>query len=135
MADTFIFDKTHTVLSKSLDISARRNTLITGNIANMDTIGYQPKDLDFQETLQKAMETGTAGLKRTHAKHLPQNQSSIDLAGSIRKGETDSFHLDTVDIDTEMTHLIENNIKYRTSVELLLRRIGILRQSITEGGR
>jgi hypothetical protein len=30
---------------------------------------------------------------------------------------------------------MENNIQYRSSVELLLRKIGLLRQAITEGGQ
>ncbi|MFZ5568761.1 MAG: flagellar basal body rod protein FlgB [Thermodesulfobacteriota bacterium] len=135
MTDSFLFDKTHALLSKSLDVAARRNSLITGNIANVDTIGYQPRDIDFQATLKQAMETGGSGMRRTDPRHLPFREAEIDMAGTVRGGEADAFHLDSVDIDTEMTHLIENNIQYRTSVELLLRRIGILRQSITEGGR
>ncbi len=135
MTDSFIFDKTHFLLSKSLDIAARRNSLISGNIANVDTIGYQPKDIDFQSTLAQAMQPDDAGLRRTNPKHLPSKAIDVDMAGSVRQGEGDDYHLDSVDIDTEMSHLIENNIQYRTSVELLLRKIGMLRQSITEGGR
>ncbi|MBW1995069.1 MAG: hypothetical protein JRI77_11575, partial [Deltaproteobacteria bacterium] len=55
---------------------------------------------------------------------------------SIRQGdEEDNTGLDPVNIDTEMTHLIENNLKYRTSVEMLLRKMGMLKHAITEGGR
>lgn len=135
MTEAFIFDKTQKLLEKSMDIAARRHSLITGNIANMDTIGYQPKDLDFKDTLAKAMAKPQGDLDRTNPKHFHRKGVVVDLSGQPRHDATDTYHLDSVDIDTEMTHLIENNIKYRTSVEMLLRKISILRQSITDGGR
>ena len=40
-----------------------------------------------------------------------------------------------VNIDKEMTKLIENNLMYRTTVETFLRKIAILKEVIREGGR
>ncbi len=51
MADSRIYGRTHQMISKSLDISAKRHNLISSNIANMDTIGYTPSDLDFRVPL------------------------------------------------------------------------------------
>jgi flagellar basal-body rod protein FlgB len=136
MAGPSIFDNTFNLLSKSLDINARRHSLITGNIANMDTIGYRPMDIDFNDTLKKAMATSNDGdLLRTHPNHLQGKAGSVDMSGKVRKDATNRYNLDSVNIDTEMTKLMENNINYRTNVELLLRKIGILRHAITEGGR
>jgi flagellar basal-body rod protein FlgB len=127
------FDRTYDLLNKSLDISARRHSLITGNIANMDTVGYQPKDLDFNQTLQKAMTTNRGELLRTDPGHM-QSRSDKTIYQGKPRNSYDPFTLDSVNIDTEMTNLISNNGKYKTSVEMLLRKIAILRQSITEGG-
>ena len=132
MQNELIFDKTHKYLEKSMDVSARRHSLITGNIANIDTVGYKPKDLDFQETLKKEMGKEHGILSRTHTKHFRRGLDS-ELLGAIRV--KDGVESKGVDIDTEMTSLLENNIKYRTSIEMLLRKIGILRQAISEGGR
>ncbi len=55
MTDSRIFGRPLNIIANSLDISARRHNLISSNIANMDTIGYEPSDLDFQKTLQRAM--------------------------------------------------------------------------------
>lgn len=52
MSDLFIFDKTYSVLGKALDISEKRNSLITSNIANMDTIGYKLCGSGFQRDFE-----------------------------------------------------------------------------------
>ena len=113
-----------------MDISAERHRLITNNIANIDTIGFQGKDLDFQKALQEALEGRPGDLVQTHPKHIiPAPVSGAQLSNKAAEG------LDTVDIDQEMTHLAENNIKYRTSVEMLLRKMNMIKYSIAEAGR
>ncbi len=136
MTDSRIYGPTSKMLSNALDVSARRHNLISGNIANMDTIGFQPKDLDFQRTLKRAMGAKEPDyMDKTHEKHLsPYDINSNPLTGSDAE-EVDIYHLDSVNIDTEMMHLMENNIKYRSTTEMLLRKISILKYSIDEGGR
>ncbi len=136
MTDSRLFGETFQMMTKSLDISSRRHNLITGNIANMDTVGYKPEDLDFRKNLEKAMagkEPET--MSRTNEKHL----SGVDAKGSYLEGQNsedvDTYHLDSVNIDSEMTNLVENNIKYRSTSELLLRKLDKLKYAITEGGR
>ncbi len=136
MTDSMIFGKTWELLGKSLNVSARRHNLVSGNIANVDTIGYKPRDLDFQETLEKAMAGPAAGeMTTSHPDHFGgEDVFDISMAGETRD-DANGYHLDSVDIDREMTTLIENNIKYRTSTEMLLRKMGMLRHAITEGGK
>mgnify|MGYP001544622083 FL=1 len=137
MADSRIYGRTSQMLAKSLDISARRHNLIAGNIANMDTIGYAPKDLDFNRTLKRAMgEKEPDYLDKTHDKHLTgtDDPGPLNMDGENAE-EVDIYHLDTVNIDREMMNLTENNIKYRTATELLLRKMKILHYSIDEGGK
>ncbi len=134
MDNLYPFDRVYKLLGKSLDISARRQSMITGNIANMDTIGYKPRDLDFQKTLQSAMKNRDDKLYRTHPKHLNKRTEKIIYKGTIRKDPVTQQNLDSVNIDTEMTNLISNNGNYKKSVEMLLRKISTLRQSISEGG-
>ncbi len=136
MTDSRIFGRTHKVIAKSLDISAKRHNLISSNIANMDTIGFEPSDLDFQKTLQRAMgDQEPDYLDRTHYRHLStQGKASFSLNGENSQ-EVDIYHLDSVNIDTEMMNLMENNVKYKTTAELLLRKMTMLNYSIDEGGK
>ncbi len=136
MADSRIFGPTSQMIGKALDISARRHKLISGNIANMDTIGYKPKDFDFNETLKRAIGKKEPDyLDKTHSKHLsPDDEKSFSMKGENSEA-VDIYHLDSVNIDREMMNLMENNIKYRTTVEMKLRKSKIMAYAIDEGGK
>ncbi|MBF0574069.1 MAG: flagellar basal body rod protein FlgB [Desulfamplus sp.] len=141
MSNSRIYDKTYSMLSNALDISARRHNLIAGNISNMNTIGYKPVDLDFNSTLKKSMEAPPPPqqpiMSMTNSKHFP-GINDLYEPFSIKEYISESVdinHLDSVDIDTEMNNIAENNIKYRTATEMLLRKMTLLKHSIQEGGR
>ncbi|VFQ43522.1 flagellar basal body rod protein FlgB [Desulfoluna butyratoxydans] len=118
-------DSTYAMLGKAMDVSARRHNLITGNIANMDTVGYKAKDLDFQKTLEMEMTRGGGPLDRTHDKHLQGRPAGAFDA----EMEEDA----PVDLDREMSRLVENNIRYRSTVEMMMRKVATLRDAIGEG--
>ncbi len=132
MVDLLISDKTINLLEKSLDVSARRHQVITNNLANQDTMGYQSKELDFRKTLEQELEKGPGPVTRTHSKHLKHRSKPSRLARDRSSGQPGSGPFN---IEKEMTNLMENNIKYRTSVEMLIRKMGILKTAIVEGGR
>ena len=137
MADSRIFGHTYEMITKSMDISTRRHNLIAGNIANMDTIGYTPSDIDFQSALNRAMtEPEPDYLDKTNAKHLAGNiEGSTGQINGMDSEDVDIYHLDSVNIDTEMMNLMENNVKFRSTAEMLLRKMTILNYAIDEGGQ
>ncbi len=53
-----LLDTTQQALESAMSGSALRNTLLTNNLANVDTPGYQPEDVNFQSTLQSAIASG-----------------------------------------------------------------------------
>ncbi len=133
MAGSFVIDNTTNFLGKALNVSAKRHGLITSNVANIDTIGYQPKDIDFKKTLAQAIESESPGkLAQTHAKHF-NHGVPFETSGNI--GSDSDLTPASSGIDQEMTRLAENNIKYRTSLEMLLRKMSVLKHAIAEGGR
>ena len=136
MAESRIFGQTSKMIEKALDVSSKRHNLIAGNIANMDTIGYKPKDLDFNKTLNRAMSNKKPDfLEKTNLKHLSFNDDYSFIMKGENSEEIDIYHLDSVNIDTQMMSLMENNIKYRATTEMLLRKMKILNYSIDEGGK
>lgn len=136
MSDSRLFGYTSRMIGRAMDVSAKRHNLISGNIANMDTIGFQPKDLDFNETLMRAMgEKEPDYLDKTHPKHLsPMEETPFSMSGEDSE-EVDIYHLDSVNIDREMMNLMENNVKYRTAVELKLRKSTIMNYAIDEAAK
>ncbi len=136
-----LFDDTYTMLSKSMDISARKHELISSNIANVDTVGYKPRDIDFHKTLVNELNRKTVEkrpMAHTDDKHYQYTVKDEFCPFSLNPDgiEPNDFGYDVghVNIDTEMTNLAENNIKYKTSIEMLLRKISVLKHSIVEGG-
>lgn len=130
MVNSILSEKAVEVMKNALNISAERNRLITSNIANADTVGYAPTDLDFKETLLNTISQSHENtLTRTHADHLPADTMN-DAKTVYLKGTAA-----VVDIDQEMVNLAENNIQYRTCTEMLTRKLAILKYAITEGGK
>ena len=73
-------------------------------------------------------------LVKTHKEHTDMG---INASGRIEpfeeEGEWNGFNW--VEIDKEMTKLMENNLMYRTAIEGLLRKLNTLKTVIREGGR
>ena len=128
-----IFGKTFNTLEKSLNILSKRQTLINSNIANLDTPYYKPREINFREALDKAMNNRTIGMFQTHPWHFNRRD---EYSGDVYV-DTDhtSNGINCVDIDKEMTKLAENNLMYKTGVEALLRKLAALKHAIIEGGK
>lgn len=132
MTDSIVFDGAVNMLHKALNISSERHRVLAGNIANVDTIGYSPKDVDFKKTFENALESPqNFNLTKTHQKHS-QVGAADNRSFTVEYSDQSK---ETVDIDQEMTHLAENNLQFRTNLEMMLRKMSTIRYSITEGGR
>ena len=135
MTDKVSFLKTFQALETALQIAQKRHGLIASNISNLDTPGYQAKDIDFKATLQRALE-GNQGsrLVKTHPRHTGQ-YANTSVQFEVHEEDEEWNGINYVNIDKEMTRLTENNLIYRTAVEGLLRKMNLLREVLKEGGR
>lgn len=140
MAGFTLFGPTHQLLAASLRLRSARHELLTANIANADTPGYQPRDLEFSSVLQGLahsdeksvnVQRGQLVLVGTHPSHLHTPGSGASLAAAeAGEGKLDR---NRVDIDHEIAQLSENALLHETSVTLLSRTLGGLRYAISEG--
>ena len=135
MPDRVSFKKTFHALEQAIRVSQQRHSLIASNISNLDTPNYKAKDIDFKAALAQALESNhEIQLARTDPGHVDLNMNSADRVEPFEeKGNWNGFNW--VDIDQEMNKMIENNLRYRTAAETLLRKIAILKEVIREGGR
>ena len=135
MPDKLSFTKTFLALERAIGIAQQRHTVISSNISNLDTPNYKPKDVDFKTALAQALESGhEINLVRTNPGHIDMGMNSAHrVEPFVEKGEWNGFNW--IDIDKEMTKLIENNLMYRVASETLLRKIAILKEVIRGGGR
>ena len=99
------------MLTKAADASWKRETVISNNIANVDTPGYKRKDLNFQGVL-------TEELGRCKHESLDSKVSDVDLSRLDPQIYVDSanysYRMDgnNVDIDTENVELASEQIRY-----------------------
>jgi flagellar basal-body rod protein FlgB len=134
-----IFNFSDKLQMESLNQRSRRSEVITANIANAETPGYRAFGYDFEKQLQALAKTNEPiAVKVTNARHLKNNftQSDGSMKPDVYVRPTESVDQDgnTVDMDTEMAQLAQNQILFRTAVETLNRKIGTLKYAIN-GGR
>jgi flagellar basal-body rod protein FlgB len=125
---------------ESLNQRMTRNNVISSNVANAETPGYLALGYDFEEQLQAASNANEPiGMKVSNGKHLRNQFTQADntMSPDVFVKPTESIPQDgnTVDMDKEMAALAENQITYRAAVELLNRKVGMIRYAITTGGR
>jgi flagellar basal-body rod protein FlgB len=123
---------------ESLNQRTRRNEVITANIANAETPGYRAFGYDFEKQLQGlAKLDGASQLKVSDPRHFRNGYTQVDgsITPDVFVKPTESVDEDgnTVDMDGEMAQLAQNQILFRTAVETLNRKIGILKYAIRGG--
>jgi flagellar basal-body rod protein FlgB len=126
------------VLEKALDATWLRNEIISHNIANVDTPGYKKYQVNFEEQLKSAMETGTIKGKKTNPKHLNIGANSIyEVQPNITRTGYTKMRMDenNVDIDTEMANLAKNNIMYNALIQKISGEFRRIKNVINEGRR
>jgi flagellar basal-body rod protein FlgB len=131
-------DSTIALLEQALDFRAERHTRIAGNIANAETPRYQATDIEFEGALKEAMSTDNSpAVTRTHPRHLParlQDRMTISPNLVYRKSAGVGNDLNSVDVDTEMAQLAQNNLLYNATAQLLAKKFASIRLAI-DGGR
>ncbi len=125
-----LFDKTMSLVQRSLDIRASRHQTLSSNVANAETPGYVPKDLPFQKVFERYLDSSsTIPLEKTHPKHLPEEDPPVpqDFSAEV---ETQSGS--EVDIDQQMAKLAENNLMFQAGVQALIKKFEALKNTISE---
>ncbi len=134
-----LFNFSDRLQMESLGLRNRRNEVVTANIANAETPGYRAFGYDFEKQLQDLGKMNDPiGVRTNNPSHMRNSFTKADgsLTPDVFVRPTESVDEDgnTVDIDTEMAQMAQNQILYRTTVETLNRKIGMLKYAIN-GGR
>jgi flagellar basal-body rod protein FlgB len=130
------FDPTIGALNTSLNLRLTNQNVTAANIANADTPGYKAKKMDFETALRDALAIGDRlqieGDAPGHIVHHATD--AIDPEIYDDPNGVESLDGNTVDRAKEMANMAENQILYDSSVEMLKKKIGMLKYAITEGG-
>lgn len=135
---SLIFDRTPIpLLNKALNVTALRNRVIANNIANVDTVNYRRKDVDFATYLRdQVVQPAVVGM-RTNPRDLPVGTMDADEQPRIYEPDPgpNTTGVNDVDIDMEMSNLAENHLLYNISAQLIGGQFQRLRKCITGQSR
>lgn len=128
-----IFDSTVMGLNKAMDLTWRKNQVITANVANAETPQYRAGDLQFGQELEQAFQRDVdQAMNRTNPKHMEVSSEASSKIVLDSSGVTKADG-NNVDIDLQMASLAQNSSDYSNAAQLIRRQIGLVRTAIREG--
>ncbi len=116
-----------------LDYSARKQQVITSNLANSETPGYRSKELNFSEVFRQELDGGET-LRLTRKNHI-KGTPSLNREAAVEEKSSDALGRDgnNVDLDKEMTQLAQNVLKFSVISRLYQQKIQLIKYSLREG--
>ena len=124
------------MLQNGLDVTWKRNEVISNNIANADTPNFKASKVEFDSILKSQMSNSSEFSMRTsNSKHM--NIASDSMEPLVTQDNSTSMRLDgnNVDIENEMTELAKNNLLYNALVQKTSKEISRIKYAISEGKR
>lgn len=115
------------VLQQAADASWLRNSIISNNIANVDTPNYKRKDVQFETYLIEQLAGGDTMDSYVDGMDLSSLEATIYTDNSNL-----SYRLDgnNVDIDTENAEFAKNQIKYNVMTDAISQEFSRLKTAI-----
>lgn len=110
---------------EALNLRARRQEVLSANIAHADTPGYKARDFEFGSALAQALERGRSGMAvsmtTTSPGHLAASPSrtGLDDAMLYRMPHQSSIDGNTVEMDVERVNFADNALHYEANLTLL----------------
>ena len=120
-------------MQRGLNFHLERQNLIAGNIANLDTPGYAPRELHRSEEFGDS--EFAMLLRTTDTRHMtPVGGTGDDgFKVSEEKVEIPGNDLNYVSMDHEMARLNANTLRYKVLGKLVTQHLGILRYAAQNG--
>jgi len=120
-----VFDELDKI-NKMSSFYFERFKVIQGNIANVNTPFYKPKDLTFEELFQNYIQ-----MKLTDPRHInPYGKEDIVIK-PLENGFLTGYDQNKVNLEEEMAKLAETSIMYKTLVEIMKKKLAGMKYAIS----
>lgn len=107
------------LLSKLVDVTTMRHKVLSQNVANVNTPGYQKLSLSFDETLAARLDRqGNKSLHAIEPQVYADDSSPTRLDGN------------NVDIDREMMRLNKNVLLNNTLLQIISTKAAMMRRAV-----
>jgi flagellar basal-body rod protein FlgB len=111
-----LVDSTQQLLEAAMRGSWQRQTALTNNIANAETPGYKPQEVNFESALQGAINSGESPTETQF-----QTETEAGETGPNGSG---------VSVDQESAKLAENGLDYQALTQVVGARNDIMRSAL-----
>ena len=122
-----LFGTSMKALDLALGAAGKRQEVLANNLANVNTPGYKRLDVNFDGMLAKAVDAARTG----------DSDGLDELQPGVKRDQGVAVRADgnSVDVDSEMAFLAENNIRYNALVQLSQKKLDTLKYVISDGRR
>ena len=116
-----LFDTTHLMLERAIEGASARQDALAANLANVNTPGYQRRDVEFQSQLQAALakDDPRAALER-----MRPAVAVTEAGGNVQSDGNG------VELDVESAKIAENGLLAESLTSVLSARLAIMRSAI-----
>jgi flagellar basal-body rod protein FlgB len=111
-----LVDSTQQLLEAAMRGAWQRQTALTNNIANADTPGYQPQEVNFESALQGALNGDESPEELQFATTTKPEEAGPNGTG--------------VSVDQESAKLAENGLDYQALTQVVGARDSIIRSAM-----
>ncbi|WP_298439465.1 flagellar basal body rod protein FlgB [Geobacter sp.] len=130
-----VFGTTVDLLAKNIDLRARNHTMISANLANVETPNYTPTSLSFEDELKDALKVKKGTPAVTNPRHIPlkgESSSLQQVEGRVIETPSTTPGKDNngVELEAEMGRMVENQLMYNASVQLIGKEFEMLKYAI-----
>lgn len=128
MPDSLFTDNAIRAAKLALDGLSVKQQVISRNLANVDTPGYQAETVNFEDTLQRALKDGpTLAMDVTNSAHQVSPEQSKGFTSTLRPGGTERADMNNVDVDTEMIDMSETGIQYQAVSQAISQKLLLMK--------
>ncbi|HEY2055518.1 MAG TPA: flagellar basal body protein [Solirubrobacterales bacterium] len=117
-----ILDPTQLTLMRAISGATLRNTVLSNNIANADTPGFQPSDVDFHAALSDALGEGSEAIEDISFAPEQLNTGAVRADGN------------GVNSEAEAAKLAENGLEIEALEQVANSRLQIMRTAMGMNG-
>lgn len=138
-----LFDTTLAKLEASLDVRLARQNVLAGNLANVDTPGYLPRELDFEAAMAAAREPSAVTAPTAPSAPVVEGHLPVAVSGpadtspgafvKVAEGQRGGLDGNGVDLDKTMVELSRNALLYGAAAKATSKKLAILRYVATDG--
>ncbi len=109
------------LLGSAVDATEKNHRVVSQNIANVNTPGYQTKRLDFQKMLEQSQAASQENV----------TDRDPELPVELPEGLTERLDGNNVNLEQEVAQLKKNALAFQTYSQLLASRITTMRRAIS----